>query len=159
MSRSQMEIFGLVIVVLLVSIALLFAVFVLTKPAEQQVSEMTESIVAANFLNTMFSTSAIGCGKRTVRHLVQDCAIAGVNAARCENGLNTCEFGHKIIAHMLNTTLGRWGKTYQFEIEGPPSVERLSISTGSCLGEVQAASRPEKVRAGLDVIVTLRLCG
>jgi len=158
MSRSQMEIFGLVIIVLLVSIALLFAVFVLTRPAEQQVARTTESIVAANFLNTMFSTSAIGCGKRTVRDLVQDCAVSGVNAARCENGMSTCVFAEKIIAHMLNTTMGRWGKTYQFEIEGPPSVERLSVMSGQCRGEVQAASRPEKVRAGFDITVTLKLC-
>lgn len=159
MCRSQMEIFGLVIVVLLVSIGLLFAVFVLTKPPAEEVARTTESIVAANFLNTMFSTSAIGCGKRTVRHLVQDCAISGVNAARCENGLNTCEFAEKIIAHMLNTTLGRWGKDYQFSIDGPRSVERLSVRTGECRGEVQAASRPEKIRPGLDAVVMLKLCG
>ena len=65
MSRSQMEIFGLVIIVILIAIALLFAIVVLTKPPESGVVQVKESVMAANFLNTVMSTSAVGCGSRS----------------------------------------------------------------------------------------------
>ena len=85
-NKAQMEIFGLVIIVILISLGLLFAIIILTKEPSREVQRVKESIQAANFLNTMTGTSSIGCGKRTVRGLLQNCALAGENwvgAARC----------------------------------------------------------------------------
>ena len=159
--RAQTEIFGLVIIVILLAIGLLFAVVILTKTPTREVQKVKESVQAANFLNTMMGTTSIGCGKRSVRELLQDCALANkewVGAAICENGITTCELMRDMISTMLNQTLGEWGKKYQFYINGTEAVEQISITTGDCTGEREGHTRPEKIRPGLDVSVTLHIC-
>ncbi|MBW3019552.1 hypothetical protein KY329_05205 [Candidatus Woesearchaeota archaeon] len=152
-----MEIFGLVLIIILVTLGLLFAVIVLTRPSETGVSYVKESIMAANFLNTMLSTSAIGCGSRTVRNVLQDCGSSSTPSI-CSNGMNTCEFAREVIAQMLSSTLGDWGKDYQFFIEGPAGLKAVSIKTADCTGEIEGASRPEKVTPSIDMAVNLRIC-
>lgn len=159
-NKGQMEIFGLVIIVILLAMGLLFAIAILTKTPTREVQRVKESVQAANFLNTIMSTTS-ECGKRTVRELLQDCAVASkewVGAALCEDGRNTCETTHSMISTMLKETLGKWGKNYQFYIEGTEAAERITASSGECKGEREGSSRPEKIRTGLDVVLTLHIC-
>ena len=157
MRRSQMEIFGLVLIIILVTLGLLFAVVVMTRPSDTGVSYVKESMMASNFLNTMLSTSAIGCGSRTVRNVLQDCGASSTPSI-CANGMNTCEFAKDIISQMLSSTLGKWGKDYHFFIEGPAGLKSVNIKTADCTGEIEGASRPEKVTPALDMVVNLRVC-
>lgn len=161
MSKAQMEIFGLVIIVILVSLGLLFTVIVLTKQPSEKIPRVKESVMAYNFLNTMMSTTSQACGKRTVRQLLQDCAVAGedwTGAPSCEDHMNTCDKLFSMVDQMLTQTIGLWGKDYEFFIEGTSAVEQLKLSAGDCSGEREGSSRPEKIRAGLDVTVTLHIC-
>ncbi len=156
-----MEIFGLVIIVILLAMGLLFAVVILTKAPTREVERVKESVQAANFLNTMMGTTSIGCGKRTVRELLQDCATANaewVGASTCETGGSTCELAQKMITRMLNETLGKWGKNYRFFITGTEAAEKIKAESGPCTGEREGSTRPEKVRPGLDITLTLQIC-
>lgn len=155
MSKGQMEIFGLVLVVILIGLGLLFAVFMMSTPSETPVKE---SIVASNFLNTMMSTSAVGCGKNTVRDLLRDCALSGPNAFVCENGKSSCVFASEIIESVLDGSLSVWGKNYEIVFEGSDFIADLSFKSGECFGEVEAASRPEKLTSTLDYKITLLIC-
>ncbi len=157
--RAQLEIFGLVLIVILITIGLLFAIFIMTKPKSSEIQRVKESTMAANFLNTVLGTTASGCGKKTVRDLLKDCASVQDwnDSPACSNNLNSCEFAQSIIHTMLQNTLGTWGKTYNFFIKGSSSVEKLSISNGPCTGEREGFSRPEKVR-GSDIIISLWIC-
>ncbi|HLF54894.1 MAG TPA: hypothetical protein VI612_04185 [Candidatus Nanoarchaeia archaeon] len=160
-SRAQMEIFGLVIIVILLAIGLLFAIVILTKTPVSDVQRVKESVMASNFLNTMMGTTSQGCNKRSVRELLQDCAVAAEdwsNAFVCDNGLNTCQLAKDMISNMLNQTLNVWGKDYSFFIKGTDAVDKIKLEYGDCSGEREGASRPEKVRSGLDIVVTLHLC-
>ncbi|MBW2970036.1 hypothetical protein KY319_02840 [Candidatus Woesearchaeota archaeon] len=155
--RGQMEIFGLVIIVILLAIGLLFAIVMLTKTPTGEVERVKQSVQAANFLNTMLGTTT-DCADRTVRELIQDCAVSNYGqGAKC-NGKDTCETAHETITKMLSKTLGEWGRQYKFYINGTPSVEKLEIQTGKCTGEREGSSRPEKIRPGMDVTVTLHIC-
>lgn len=162
MSKGQMEIFGLVVIVILLALGLLFAVVILSKPPSQQSQRVKESVQAANFLNTMMSTTSLGCGKRSVRELIQNCAVASetwAGAATCDDGVtNTCEKAQDMIQQMLARTLGEWGKNYQFYMNGTVAVERIHIKSGTCTGEREGSIRPEKIRPGLDVTLTLHIC-
>lgn len=155
-----MEIFGLVIIVILVAVGLVFALFVLTKPKSSEVQRVKESVLAANFLNTVLQTSAVGCGKRSVRDLLHSCALVQEwgDSLQCENGKNACEFARDIISVALDNSVKEWGKDYEFFIEGSPSVERIRFSSGDCSGEREGFTRPEKVRPGFDISVTLWIC-
>ena len=160
-NRSQMEIFGLVIIVILLAIGLLFAIIILTKTPTREVQRVKESVQAANFLNTMMGTTSISCAKRSARELLQNCALATeewVGATLCENGQSTCELFQGMVSTMLNQTLGKWGKNYRFYINGTQAVERIKIESGPCEGEREGSTRQEKIRPGLDVAVTLHLC-
>ncbi len=158
--RGQMEIFGLVIIVILLAMGLLFAIVILTKTPTREVQRVKESVQAANFLNTIMSTTS-ECGKRTVRELLQDCAIANkewVGATLCEDGRNTCETTQSMISTMLKETLGKWGKNYRFFITGTEAAEKIKAESGPCTGEREGSTRPEKVRPGLDITLTLQIC-
>jgi len=164
MSKGQMEIFGLVIIVILVSMGLLFAIIVLTKPPSQSVQELKESMQAANLVNSILGTTSTGCSKRTVRELMQDCALASfvggriIGASVCEDGSSTCDKADYVITTLLEETLGQWGKTYEFFITGTETASLVNASNGKCLGEREGVSRPEKIRTGIDVNVTLYVC-
>ena len=159
--RGQMEIFGLVVIVILLAIGLLFAIIILTKTPTREIQRVKESVQAANFLNTMMGTTSIGCAKRSARELLQNCALATsewVGATTCESGQNTCELLQSMISTMLNQTLGEWGKNYRFYMNGTEAVEQIKIEAGPCTGEREGSTRQEKIRSGLDVEVTLHLC-
>ena len=160
-NKGQMEIFGLVIIVILLAMGLLFAIVILTKSPSREVQRVKESIQAANFLNTMMGTSSMGCGKRAVRQLLQDCALSTkewVGAASCDDGKNTCETAKIMMDTMLEETLGKWGKNYRFFINGTEAVEQITSEYGACEGEREGATRPEKIRSGLDITLTLHIC-
>ncbi|VVB81976.1 Uncharacterised protein [uncultured archaeon] len=157
--RAQMEIFGLVIIVILLAIGLLFAIVILTKTPTREVERVKESVQAANFLNTIMGTTST-CGKRTVRELIQDCATSSrewIGAASCD-GQNTCSVAKSMIDNMLKETLGKWGKDYKFYMNGTEAVEQIVLETSPCKGEREGSTRPEKIRTGLDITVTLQIC-
>lgn len=157
-----MEIFGLVIIVILLALGLLFAIVILSKPASEQTARIEESLQASNFLNTMMGTTSEGCGGRSVRDLLQNCALAGETwsgAAICDDGVtSTCQKLEDMTRTMLGQTLGTWGKDYQFFMKGTDAVEKIKINQGSCEGEREGSTRPEKIRAELDVTLTLHIC-
>jgi hypothetical protein len=160
-NKAQTEIFGLVIIVILLAIGLLFAVVILTNTPTTEVARVKESVQAANFLNTMMGTTSVGCGKRSVRELLQNCAVATkdwVGATVCEDGRNTCELAEVMMRQMLQQTLGKWGKNYRLYLNGTEAVEEISIEQGPCEGEREGSTRPEKIRAGLDITLTLHIC-
>ncbi len=157
-----MEIFGLVIIVILLTLGLLFTIVVLTKQPTQEVQRVKESIQAANFLNTIVGTTSVGCGQRTVRELLQNCALSNedwIGAAQCnDRPENTCELARDMMEEMLGVTLKKWGKNYKFFINGTDAAERIIIESGPCTGEREGFSRPEVVTPGLDIVLTLHIC-
>lgn len=160
-NKGQTEIFGLVIIVILLAIGLLFAVVILTKTPTTEVARVKESVQAANFLNTMMGMTSVNCGKSSVRELLQNCAVAtkdGAGARRCEDGRNTCEKADDMITQMLQQTLGKWGKNYRFYMNGTEAVEEIHIEHGPCEGEREGSTRPEKIRSGMDITLTLYIC-
>ncbi len=159
--RAQMEIFGLVVIVILLAIGLLFAIIILTKTPTRETQRVKESVQAANFLNTMMGTTSVSCAKRSARELLQNCALATsewIGATQCEGGLNTCELLHDMISTMLNQTLGTWGKNYKFFMNGTEAVDQIKAESGPCEGEREGSTRQEKIRTGLDVQLTLYIC-
>jgi len=168
--QGQIEIFGLVIIVILVSLGLLFALVVLSRPKGKEVARVKESLLASNFLSTMLSTTT-DCGGRTMRELLQDCAVTDENwigAYTCPPPTleNTCQRFISIAKEMLENTFEEWNKDYVFYINGTRAVENPEFFINSpglglgeqCPGEREGKTRTEKIRPGLDVYVTLHIC-
>lgn len=155
-NKSQMEIMGLVVIIILIAIGMLFAVqFLLKKPTGQSEASVKESILAANFLNAMLSTTT-DCHGRVIRDLLQDCALTS-GAADCD-GINSCDYASSQIEILLEGSLGRWNKEYYFSIEGAYDVEQITFGA-PCPGEKEAKVYPVPVRPGFEIKLKLEICG
>jgi hypothetical protein len=149
-----MEIFGLAIVVVLISLALLFAVqFFLLKPPSETVRPVKESILAANFLSSSLGATT-DCFGRNIKELLQDCALAGT--LRCPGNVNSCFYARQEIQKMLDGSLGAWKKKYFFSVDG--MADDFSIGV-ECPGEKEYKQHPVVVRPGYDILLSLEICG
>jgi len=155
--KSQMEIMGLVIIIILVSIGMLFAIqFLMKKPTGRETAAVKESTVAANFLNTMLSTTT-DCYKRNMKELLQDCALTG-GSTNCF-GLSSCDYVSDQIEILLNNTLAKWKKDYYFTISGAPDVEKISFGNECLDCEREAKIQPVVVRPGFEIELRLDIYG
>ncbi len=153
--RAQMEIMGLAIIIILVSLGLLFAVQWMLKAPKEGVQRAKESVLAANFLNTMLGTTT-DCSQRTVRELLQDCALTG-GVTQCA-GQSSCAYVQQVMGAMFERTFGQWGTKYHFSMSGAAPIEQLSFDTRPCSGEREQKSHPLPVRPGFEITLTLEIC-
>lgn len=155
--RGQMEIMGLAIIVILVSLGLLFAVQWMLKAPSKQAQRAKESVLAANFLNTMLATTDLECNKRTVRELLQDCALTG-GITQCPTGRHSCEEAKHIMDILFDNTLKKWNMKYHFSMTGATPVEQLQFQTTPCPGEREQKIHPLPVRPGFEISLVLEIC-
>jgi hypothetical protein len=155
-NRGQMEIMGLAIIVILITIGLLFALIWMAKTPPAQLQRAKESVLAANFLNTMLGTTVTDCNDRTTSELLQDCALTG-GINKCGEA-TSCERANEAIRQMLDATLKKWGLKYNLAITGMPVLEQMSFGTEPCKGEREEKTTPLPVEIGLRASLTLQIC-
>ncbi|MEM4264148.1 MAG: hypothetical protein QW666_04645 [Candidatus Woesearchaeota archaeon] len=154
--RSQMEILGLVVIIILIAIGMLFAVqFLIKKPTGKSAAAVKESVLAANFLNSMLSTTT-ACNSLSVKELLQDCALTS-GAVDC-NGVSSCYYAGEQIGIMLERTMKKWNKEYYFSIAGAYDVEQINFGS-PCPGEKESKTHPVPVRPGFEIKLILDICG
>ncbi len=153
--KGQMEIMGLAIIIILVSLGLLFAVQWMLKAPQQQVQRAKESVLAANFMNTMLGTTTY-CNERSVRDLLQDCALTG-GITKCGDQ-TSCEYVQGIIQQMFDATFKQWNTKYHFAMTGATHVEQLNFGTQPCPGEREQKKHPLPVHPGFEITLTLEIC-
>jgi hypothetical protein len=151
-----MEIMGLAIIVILISLGLLFAVQWMLKAPQQQVQRAKESVLAANFLNTMLGTTT-DCNQRTIRELLQDCALTG-GVAVCPDGRTSCAKAHAVIGSLFEHTFKEWRLQHHFAMQGATPVEQLDFGTQPCPGAREQKSHPLPVRPGFEIKLLLEIC-
>jgi len=165
--KAQMEIMGLVIVVILIALGVLFALrFSLSEDTSGLREEVVESELAGSLLNAMVSTTT-ECNTInpiTLAELYQDCSSLS-NGIRCESttpGRTACEEAQNITQLMLNETLEKWGKKYHFHISGSASEDakialNISNTIDGCGRLYERKSIPLPTRVG-TVILQLDIC-
>lgn len=111
--KSQMEIMGLVVIVILITLGMFFVVrFMITKQPSEIKKSYTRTEIAANILNSLLKTNAKDCYGMTTTQLLQDCAVnkdTPTNQVKCENDQNSLEYVQIIIETIFNETLISWG--------------------------------------------------
>jgi len=150
-----MEIMGLAIIVILVSLGLLFAVRFMLKPQSQQAERAKAPVLVANFLNTMLGTTT-PCNKRTVKELIQDCALTG-GSTMCPDGQHSCDEARDIMSALFDDTLKAWHKDYHFSMSGATPIEAISFGT-PCTGAREKKVHPLPVRPGFEISLALEIC-
>ena len=174
--KSQMEIMGLALVVILISLGLLFAVkFTALKPATSGARQAyTKTVKAANMLNTLLKTTSLDCpGGATITQLIQDCATAGGSQIHCDDIIGTpgaedsCAHVKRIIGDddevspkgIFGATFVEWGQDFYFTVKkGDISVVGIPPVGTECTGAKEHKDQPIPIPGEL-VTVTLELCG
>ncbi len=115
--KSQMEIMGLMIVVILLIIGVLFALkfVVLKKPTEVRQS-FTRTQLASNVGIAIMSSTTENCRGTAIKDLLIDCAEWPEDGGTitCDDGRKSCEYVTSTIDYILNNTLNTWKVKYYF---------------------------------------------
>lgn len=138
LKKSQMEIMGLAIIVILISLSFLFVLrFNITKKPEKFHEEFTQIEMASNFLNTLLQTTAPNCYKLSFKELFQDCGKGPTLI--CEDK-DSCQYLEEKTSMILGKTLDVWGIKYEFNAYTKEDSPKISL--GKCEGEKRSKLFP-----------------
>jgi hypothetical protein len=116
--KSQMEIMGLAIVVVLIIIGLLFSIkFVLFKQPSTYREDYTTTQLAANTINTLLKTNT-ECNEISIKELLQD-ASKTYQSITCPGTVTSTFFVNLTITNLLYDYLDDLGKEYYFRASVP----------------------------------------
>lgn len=152
--KSQMEVMGLVMIVILISIAMLFTLqFVILKQQPKFKEMYTYAKLSSTTLNTLLKTNT-ECKGIDFTGLLQDCAANkstpyGINC----NGQNSCEYAEEKINKVFDDTLRKWNIVFEFDSD----LTGINIKEGICL-EKQSKPYPIPTDVGV-MILKLDICG
>lgn len=157
--KAQTEILGLVIIVVLIAVGVLIAILVFSKPVGQELRYEEESLLAANFLNTLLKADA-NCKGRTIGEIIQACAeldIDFMGAIECEDGRNSCFVAKSLINEFLDDVFSERNMKFFFSVSGPVSLSSFSFGQ-SCKDEFESKTRPLIIFTGQTANVKLDIC-
>lgn len=156
--RSQMEILGLAIVVVLILVATVFVVRFLAfkKPAEYR-KDFISSELAYNIVNTFLKTTASECSQLTMTELLRDCAQA--RGIKCpNNGKSSCEYAESTARQIFEQTFKKWNMDYEFLVYAIEDQPLIKLGT-TCRGERKSSTPwPTPIGSG-NVYTKLDICG
>jgi hypothetical protein len=128
--KAQSEIVGLVVIVLIITVALLFYVSMSISgdgnSKKTIFRQYTNNELSASFTKAFIDTSVCGT---TIDGLIYDCATAG--RIRCD-GLTSCQQINETLVNITNQTLDAWGYIYDIVITFPDEAKRIEVGTGLC---------------------------
>ncbi len=153
MKKAQTEIIGLAVIVLLVSIAILFALqFIIMKQPTDITKEYTYKELAANTLSTALKTTT-DCNNMQLDQIVTSC-ILGESTLPCSPYQNPCIYATEVFNEIFDNTLEKWNMNYYLLISGTQSSPQITIGT-PCTGETTPSSPccplPNSIMAKLDI--------
>jgi len=110
-NKAQTEVFGLVIIYILIALAMLFTLqFVILKQPTDMKKIYTHSKLSSATLNALLKTNT-ECNGIDFIGLLQDCAGSGL--INC-NGLNSCTYASNEIDLIFDNSLRLWNIDFKF---------------------------------------------
>jgi len=136
--RAQMEIMGLLVVIILLAVGMLFTVnYMINKKPSEIKKTYTESQMASNILSSILRTTTpedtkdqLYCHKVDFTELLQDCAL--FETIQCSNGQPSCKYAEEQITEMLNNTLAKYNKPYRFKAWRVNGDQLIEIKNLNC---------------------------
>lgn len=164
--KAQMEIMGLVMIIILILVGMLFFIrFGVLKQQKNVRKIFIQTELASNILTSMVKTSTYECKDGTdIGILLKDAATT--QSIDCSGGgyfgESSIEFANSTIQEMLGRTLGAWGFNYDFNVIKITDTGReylLNITRVGCINatSVQAAYQPIPLNPG-TLIIAIKVC-
>ncbi|NQU98093.1 hypothetical protein HQ533_01385 [Candidatus Woesearchaeota archaeon] len=114
--KAQMEIMGLIVIVILLVLGMVFMVTLQTnRPKNEIKTSYEDDQLASNFIISFLKTNS-ECRGYTMEELIQDCATG--DRLGCGG---SCKYLNQTLHDTISKTLDVWGKKYRFEINMPNS--------------------------------------
>jgi len=157
-----MELMGIAIVVLLVSMIMIFVVSYTAKrkPTEYR-KEFAGTELSTNIVKTLLATNAPGCMGLTFNELWQNCAENYVSGGiPCDAYRDSCEYATDETEKILNATLNKWQVNYEFRAEWDEGTTRRKVSIGVCPKTVKSKrTKPYPIYTNIGIMnILLYIC-
>jgi hypothetical protein len=161
-----MELLGLAIVVVIVLLGIMLVLrFFFFNVQENPVAGPQDTQLGANFLDTLLETTMV-CRDVPLSVLLKDCAEGGsmtcdaiTSGTTTIGGGDSCQTANATIQYLLNSTLGKWGRKYEFFIQDstPLAIIKASNPPQGCEAGYQPITRPRPIGQSTITLV-LKLC-
>jgi hypothetical protein len=155
--KGQIETMGLLVIVILVSLILFFALtFSLRNPQTGQPdkNEFKQNQAISTFGSTMLETTS-NCNGWTIKELIEDCAF--LKEINC-NGESSCVTANNSMKDLLDLTLNKWGYDYNLTIYDANKNIVLSAASGCKEGvSSEQVRNPFATRSG-SMAMTIKTC-
>ena len=140
MKKAQMEIMGLLVIVILIIVALLFFLTFDTQNAgkKPESTEFSQEQLTGTFGSTFLETTST-CENKIMREIVSDCAFS--KEINCES-MNSCEYINKTLEKIANETLLKAGINYTIKISTKNNDIIVINNTGCNSGNTRTKSTP-----------------
>jgi hypothetical protein len=156
-NKGQIEIMGLLLIIILVAFGVLFALYFVLSPQDDDGSQQVkESIYASSTLTTLRKTST-DCHGRAVEELLQDCARTG-GSIQCPSGGNTCQKADSTIDSIITEVFTESGRDYSFRVSGAPYFADIFYGFKECPGAREAKVQSIPVGVGYAITIHLDIC-
>ena len=132
MKKAQTEIFGLLIIVILIAAGILFAISVMLQPDDKHTEKdkFYSAQLSQNFVLAMLKTTVNSCKGKTMEDLLVDCQN---NEYKCNTTQysSSCSYFRNVTREMFNETLENWNWNFYFEAQykyrgSPDTLDSLS---------------------------------
>jgi len=157
MKKAQIEMMGLVVIVLILAIGFLFLVSYLTRGGELESPQVIyqKELLAYNTIGAIIQATP-ACGVDiSMTDLIDDCV--SFNEMSCL-GLDSCTYVSLEAARILNKTLNIRQQQYYFYVLDSGQQLKISIASGECLGNRVSATQPLTSKAG-ELVIGIDICG
>jgi hypothetical protein len=158
-SKSQMEIMGLVVIVILISLIILVVLqFMIKNPASKIKEEYYHSELATNTLNSLLRTTSKDCKGYDMTSLAKDCIENFDSPLICDDGQNSCEYLYVATSQILETSLGGLNKKYNITVADNRDETLMSIGNSPCIGK-RESSNPQPLATDMGLMqIVLYIC-
>ena len=152
-----MEILGLAIVIVLLFLAITFAIrfFVNENPIDFR-TKFTSKVYVSNGIDVFLDTTAEKCFQRDMTELLQNCAES--RSIICEDSKDSCEYVESTAESIFSSTLGKWNRKYEFRAYIKDNYNSPLVRVGEpCRGEKEQGLFPVPSSIG-TIYVDLNTC-
>src|SRR3989344_2635359 len=135
MKKAQMEIMGLVVIVMILMTALLFVLFFVTKGKSPELASYDKDLYPYNTISAILQANS-PCREMAIGDLLQECATYDVTIP-LECGTETfCEYAESQIFVSLNNSLEYINKEYVFYVytESQSNNYKVEIASDNAMG-------------------------
>jgi len=154
--KSQTEIMGLAIVVILLVVGMTFVIkFMMSREQVDYKTQFTHAEIASNTLNTFLKTKSQSCNELSMTELLQDCSQS--KSIYCQNGENSCDYSEETAKFIFSQTLEEWNKDYEFKVFRQEEDPIINLGE-RCPGNKKSKTFPIPTSSG-TLSVKLDVCG